>query len=128
MVATASLWIGKALRMLGQAFVILLVTLALDFLLLATVFFGPQAQLDRRCDRLYPRLYIDAYDHDLAPNANSERAWGNIVYPFHTDRYGLRIGACAPGEADKKRPAIFAVGDSVRRGDRLLPTRRASSA
>jgi hypothetical protein len=56
----------------------------------------------------YTETYIPTgYDHDLAPNAKSQRAWGNIVYSWQTDRYGFRTGACAPGEAEKDRPAIF---------------------
>jgi hypothetical protein len=65
----------------------------------------------------YTQAYIRTwYDHDLAPNANSERVWGNIVYSWHTDRYGFRTGRCAPGEAEKAWPAIFAVGDSFTEG------------
>ena len=61
----------------------------------------------------YTAAYISTdYDHDLAPNTKSQRAWGNIVYPWQTDRYGFRTGACAPGEADKNKPAIFVIGDS----------------
>ncbi len=98
--------------MVGQVLVILFITLALDFLLLATVFSGLKHHWADAATA-YTHAYIStAYDHDLAPNANSKRAWGNIVYPWRTDRYGFRTGACAPGEADKKRPAVFAIGDS----------------
>ncbi len=38
MASKASFWLRKVLRTLGQAFVIVLVTLALDYITLATVF------------------------------------------------------------------------------------------
>lgn len=102
----------KALRMLGQAFVILLITLALDYLLMATVLSGIKRHWADAATA-YTRAYIATdYDHDLAPNANSTRVWGNVTYPWRTDRYGLRIGDCAPGEAQKSSPAIFVIGDS----------------
>jgi hypothetical protein len=61
----------------------------------------------------YTQAYVlSSLHHDIAPNRNSMRAWGNIAYPFRSDRYGFRTGACAPGEGDKAKPAIFAIGDS----------------
>ena len=51
------------------------------------------------------------WHHDLAPNQDLKRPWGKALYRFRTDHYGFRMGDCAPGEADKRRPAIFAVGD-----------------
>src|SRR5262249_50272706 len=61
----------------------------------------------------YTEAYIPSpLHHDLAPNQDSERAWGNTVYHFQSDRYGFRTGPCADGEDDKSKPAIFAVGDS----------------
>jgi hypothetical protein len=102
----------KVLRVLGQAFAILVLTLTLDFVLLATVFSGMKRNwADAATAYTYAYITTD-YDHDLAPNANSTRAWGNITYAWHTDRYGLRTGTCAPGEAQKSWPAIFAIGDS----------------
>src|ERR1700738_704323 len=102
----------KVLRMLGQALVIVVMTLAVDFVLLATVFSGMKrrwAGVKRSgadAAPAYTEAYIlTDYDHDLAPNAKSQRAWGNIVYSWQTDRYGFRIGDCAPGEAEKDRPA-----------------------
>jgi hypothetical protein len=103
----------RALRILGQVCVILVVTLALDYLLLATVF----SDLKRHWTdgaTVYAQAYIPSpvLHHDLAPNQDSERPWGNIVYRFRTDRYGFRTGECAGGESDRNKPAIFAVGDS----------------
>jgi len=98
--------------MLGQAFAIVVITLALDFVLLATVFSGLKRDWADAASA-YTQAYIyTAYHHDLAPNAKSTRVWGNIVYSWQTDRYGFRIGACAPGETEKDRPAIFVIGDS----------------
>ncbi len=112
----ASRWTKKALRLVGQLFVILVITLALDYILLATAFSGwKQRWADAAT--AYTESYIStAYDHDLAPNERSKRAWGNIVYSWQTDRYGFRIGACAPGEAEKSWPAIFVIGDSFVEG------------
>lgn len=109
----SGLWVS---RLLGQILAIVVICLALDYVLLATVFAGwKQRWADAAT--AYTQAYIKtAYDHDLAPNANSTRAWGNIVYPWQTDRYGFRIGKCAPGEAEKNRPAIFVIGDSFTEG------------
>jgi hypothetical protein len=102
----------KVLRVLGQAIVIIVITLALDFVLLATVFSGLKRDWADAASA-YTQAYIyTAYHHDLAPNAKSTRVWGNIAYPWQTDRYGFRIGTCAPDEAEKDRPAIFVIGDS----------------
>jgi hypothetical protein len=107
MTSKASFWMKKVLRMLGQALVIVVMTLAVDFVLLATVFSGMKRSWADAATA-YTETYIPTgYDHDLAPNAKSQRAWGNIVYSWQTDRYGFRTGACAPGEAEKDRPAIF---------------------
>jgi hypothetical protein len=100
------------LRTLGQGFVIIAITLALDYVLLGTLLSGWKRNWDDAATA-WTNAYISTpYDHDLAPNANSERVWGKIVYSWHTDRYGLRIGDCAPGESEKDRPAIFVIGDS----------------
>ncbi|SJZ90969.1 GDSL-like Lipase/Acylhydrolase family [Enhydrobacter aerosaccus] len=102
----------RVLRVLGQILAIFVICLVLDYVLLATVF-SRWKQRWADAASAYTEAYIKtAYDHDLAPNSDSTRVWGNIVYPWHTDRYGFRIGTCAPGEAEKSRPAIFVIGDS----------------
>ena len=101
----------KVLRMLGQALVIVMMTLAVDFTLLATVFSGMKRSW-ADAGTAYTEAYIlTDYDHDLAPNAKSHRAWGNIVHSWQTDRYGFRIGDCAPGEAEKDR--LFGYKENV---------------
>lgn len=106
----------KLLRLLGQVFVILVITLTLDYVLLATVLSGWKRNWEDAASA-YARAYIHtAYHHDLAPNVKATRVWGKIAYPWQTDRYGFRIGTCAPGEAEKKWPAIFVVGDSFTEG------------
>jgi hypothetical protein len=66
----------------------------------------------------YTHSYISSpLHHDLALDVSSERAWGNIVYRFQTDRYGFRTSQCAPGESEKSRPAVFVVGKYFIRGD-----------
>src|SRR5882724_8749640 len=102
----------KVLRVLGQALVIVVMTLVVDFVLLATLFSGMKRSWADAATAYTEAYILTDYDHDLAPNAKSQRAWGNIVYSWRTDRYGFRIGDCAPGEAEKDRPAIFVVGDS----------------
>jgi hypothetical protein len=112
MASKASFWLKKALRVLGQAFAILAITLAVDYLALATVFSGWKRDWTDSATA-YTHAYISTpWHHDLAPNQDSERPWGNIVYRFKTDRYGFRTGTCAPSERDKDKPAIFAIGDS----------------
>ena len=112
MASMAGVWLKRALRVLGQAFVVIAVTLALDYILLATVFSDWKRNWTDAATA-YTEAYISTpWHHDLAPNQDSERPWGNIVYHFKTDGYGFRTGPCAPGESDKSKPAIFAVGDS----------------
>src|SRR5580698_6947677 len=103
-------------RAIGRIVVILLVTLALDYILLATVFSGLKRNWADAATA-YTHSYIPSpLHHDLAPNVSSERAWGNVAYHFQTDRYGFRNGQCAPGESEKSWPAIFAIGDSFTEG------------
>jgi hypothetical protein len=103
-------------RILGQVCAILAITLALDYVLLATVFSDwKRGWADAAT--AYTQAYVRApWHHDLAPSQSSMRPWGKILYPFHTDRYGFRTGTCAPGEGDKSKPAIFLVGDSFTEG------------
>src|SRR6266481_2829943 len=112
MASKASSWMKRVWRMLGQALVIVLITLALDYIMLATVFSDWKRHWADGATAYTQAFVLSPLHHDLAPNQDSMRAWGNIVYPFRTDRYGFRTGACAPGENDKTKPAIFAVGDS----------------
>ena len=102
----------KVLRILGQVLAVVMITLALDYILLATVFADMKRHWADAATALVQSYVTTDYHHDLAPNMKSDRAWGNIVYPWQTDRYGFRIGACAPGDADKNKPAIFVIGDS----------------
>ena len=106
----------RALRIVGQVSAILAVTLALDYILLATVFADWKRNW-RDAATAYTQAYIHVpWHHDLAPNQNSMRPWGKVLYPFRTDRYGFRTGTCGPGEDDKSKPAIFIVGDSFTEG------------
>jgi hypothetical protein len=102
----------EVLRILGHVLVVIVITLALDFVLLATVFSGMKQHWQDAATAYAQSYMTTAYHHDLAPNVKLDRAWGNTVYPWRTDRYGFRIGDCAPGEAEKNRPAIFVIGDS----------------
>jgi len=102
----------KVLRIAGQVLVIAAITLALDFLLTATVF-NDMARTFSQADAANLNAYIHtSYDHDLAPNQKSMRLWGKTLYSWQTDRYGFRTGTCAPGEAEKDWPAVFVIGDS----------------
>ena len=101
-----------ALKLVSRVGTIFAVTLAMGYALLATLFSGWKQNWADAASA-YTQAYIPtAYDHDLAPNANSTRAWGKIVYSWRTDRFRFRIGTCALGEAEKSWPAIFVVGDS----------------
>jgi len=102
----------KVLRVAGQVLVIAAITLALDFILTATLFSDlKRAMSDPEASNA--RVYVAApYHHDLAPNVTATRVWGNILYPWQTDRFGFRTGACAPREPEKDRPNIFVIGDS----------------
>jgi hypothetical protein len=112
MVSKVSLWLRRLLRVLGQALAIIFITLALDYIALATVFSNLKRHWADNATAYTHSYVLSPLHHDLAPNQNSERAWGNIVYPFRSDRYGFRTGTCAPGENDKSKPAIFVIGDS----------------
>ena len=105
--------IRKTARALGMGFIILLITLALDYAVLATVFSDMKRNwTDTATASTNAYISSPTLHHDLAPNQNSERAWGNVLYHFRSDRYGFRTGRCAGGDGDKEKPAIFAIGDS----------------
>ena len=101
-----------ALRVARQALAIAAITLVLDYVATAVLF----AHLKRAwsdADAANLNAYISVpYHHDLRPDQDTTRLWGNALYPWRTDRYGFRTGTCAPGEAEKDRPAVFVIGDS----------------
>jgi hypothetical protein len=101
------------LPIIRTVLVVAAITLALDFVLTATVLrhFGDSER--DAAERSGWRVYTGApYHHDLEPNLEMPRVWGRTLYPWKADRYGFRTGTCAPGEAEKSWPAIFVVGDS----------------
>ena len=80
----------KVLRLARQVVVIAAITLALDFTLTNVMFPGLKRALSAPGES-NDNAYLPApYDHDLAPNENSTRVWGNILYPWQTDRFGLQ--------------------------------------
>jgi hypothetical protein len=94
----------------GQALVIGAITLALDYVLTATLF-AKQKRALAEADAGNYVVYIPApYHHDLIPNRTSTRVWGNVIYPWRTDQWGFRTGTYAPGEADKNCESIFVIG------------------
>ncbi|MBS0519961.1 MAG: SGNH/GDSL hydrolase family protein [Proteobacteria bacterium] len=102
----------KILRVGGRVVLILAITLALDYVLTATVFSGLKRTWIA-ADAANLDTYIWApWHHDLMPNRKSMRTWGRIRFPWRTDKYGFRTGRCAAGEAEKDHPAIFVIGDS----------------
>lgn len=102
----------RVLRYGGQALVIVGITLALDYVLTATLF-ADQKRALAEADAGNWTVYISApYHHDLTPSLQSTRVWGNVIYPWKTDKYGFRTGTCAPTEADKDHEAVFVIGDS----------------
>jgi hypothetical protein len=102
--------VKSVLRFVGQALAIVAITLALDFIVTATLF----ADLKKSwAEAARPGVYMPAaHHHDLVPDREITRLWGRVRYPWKTDRFGFRTGTCAPGEPDKGREAIFVVGDS----------------
>jgi hypothetical protein len=102
----------KVLRFARQVVVIAAITLALDYILTATLFSDlKRAMSDPEASNA--RVYVAApYHHDLAPNVKATRVWGNMLYPWQTDRFGFRTGECAPHEPQKGRANIFVIGDS----------------
>jgi hypothetical protein len=102
----------RVLRGAGQVLVVAAVTLALDYLLTATLF-AEQKRALAEADIGNRVVYRPTpYHHALIPNRQQTRVWGNIIYPWKSDQYGFRTGTCAPGEADRNREAIFMIGDS----------------
>src|ERR1044071_7571734 len=112
MAGNAKFWFKRVLRALAQFAIIAAIVLVADYLVLATVFVDWKREW-KDAASAYTQAYVRTpWHHDLAPNQRSMRPWGKGVYPFRTDRYGFRVGDCAPGETDKLKPAIFAIGDS----------------
>src|SRR5262249_36905515 len=103
----------KAFRIVGTVLSVLAITLFLDAMATATVLPG-LINTDRdAAEAGNLGVYIGApHHHDIIPGIETPRVWGRIIYPWRADRYGLRTGACAPGEAEKAWPAIFVIGDS----------------
>lgn len=102
----------KFLRIAGQVLAILAITLVLDFVLTATLFAGVKKALNA-AEESTRRVYVAyPHGHDFRPNMDTTRVWGTSVYPWKTDRYGLRSGTCAPGEAEKSWKTVFVIGDS----------------
>lgn len=100
----------SVLRFVGQVLAIVVITLALDFILTATLFSGLKKSW---AEAARPGVYRPAaHHHDLVPDREITRVWGNVRYPWKTDRFGFRTGTCAPGEPEKGREAIFVIGDS----------------
>jgi hypothetical protein len=98
------------MRFVGQVFVIVAITLALDFILTATLFADMKKSW---AEAARPGVYIAAaHHHDLVPDRELTRVWGAVRYPWKTDRFGFRTGTCAPGAPEKGREAIFVIGDS----------------
>jgi lysophospholipase L1-like esterase len=57
------------------------------------------------------------YHHDLRPNLARHRIWGADAYPFVTDAYGFRTGACAGTDpAAERERTVFVIGDSFTEG------------
>lgn len=102
----------KVLRVAGQGVIVVAITLAFDFTVMNVMFPSLKRALSAPGEG-NDRAYLPAlYDHDLMPNENSMRVWGNVVYPWRTDRFGFRTGECAPSKPEKDQENIFVIGDS----------------
>jgi hypothetical protein len=103
----------KAFRIVGTVLSIAAITLFLDAIATATVLTGVINTDRDAAEAGNLGVYIDApHHHDIIPGIETPRVWGRIIYPWKADRYGLRTGTCAPGDAEKAWPAIFVIGDS----------------
>ena len=105
-------------RILGQGCAILAITLALDYILLGTVFADWKRSWGDAAT-----AYTQAYIHVPCASRPRHRTrtpcdrGDKILYPFRTDRYGFGYnGTCAPDDGDKSKPAIFVIGDSFTEG------------
>jgi hypothetical protein len=103
----------KTFRVVGTVLSVLAITLFLDAMATATVLPG-LINTDRdAAEAGNLGVYIGApHHHDIIPGIATPRVWGRIIYPWKADKYGLRTGTCAPGDAEKAWPAIFVIGDS----------------
>ena len=105
----------RVLRGVGTVLAILVITLALDFVLTATLFAGIKRAMTGAAENHHVYRPV-SYHHDLLPDVRTTRIWGNILFPWATDRYGFRTGECAPGETEKTWKPIFVIGDSFTEG------------
>ncbi|HYD16053.1 MAG TPA: hypothetical protein VEA77_06600 [Hyphomicrobium sp.] len=106
------------LFLLRSVAIIVAVTLALDFVV---TLFIPAAMLDSwvaardRDAQIYDRTV--AWHHDIRPNLDTTRLWGQTRYPFRSDRHGFRTGRCgAEGSPLETEKTVFIVGDSFAEG------------
>ncbi|MBM3643623.1 MAG: hypothetical protein FJX02_04660 [Alphaproteobacteria bacterium] len=102
----------RVLRFVGQTLTIVAITLALDFVVTATVFADLKAgwiAAERGNDDAY---ITTPYDHDIRPDRTGTRVWGPISYPWRADRFGFRTGACAERAPDPAGRHVFVIGDS----------------
>lgn len=94
------------------------VTLLLDFSI--TVFI-PNAWLDEwrslhSPDDVNYRTGLP-WHHELKPNLSTQRYWGPIGYPFASDEFGFRTGACAANDPRQEHDnTVLVVGDSFTEG------------
>lgn len=108
----------RILHSLRSVAVILLVTLCLDF---AVTLFIPAQFLDSwlaardRDAYIYDRNV--AWHHEIRPNIETNRLWGQDTYLFKSDALGFRQGECAANNpAAEKDNTVFVVGDSFTEG------------
>jgi lysophospholipase L1-like esterase len=107
-----------SLSTLRSAAITIAITLALDFVV---TLFIPAATLDSwvaardRDAQIYDRTV--AWHHDIRPNLDTTRLWGQDRYAFRSDRHGFRTGRCAAaGTPEEKDKAVLIVGDSFAEG------------
>ena len=107
----------KVFRLAGTVLAIAAITLLLDALATATVLHGligaERDAAEAGNDEAYTRT---PWHHDMAPNQDTLRVWGPVVYRWKSDKHGFRTGPCAPGDAEKAWPGIFVIGDSFVEG------------
>jgi lysophospholipase L1-like esterase len=106
----------STLRIAGQLLAIVAITLALDFVLTATLFASVKKSFGAAENSRHLIYVAYPHGHDFRPNVDTTRVWGTAIYPWKTDKYGLHTGGCAPGDAEKAWKTVFVIGDSFTEG------------
>jgi len=109
----------RILKVLRDGLIIIVGVLVADFVMMQFIpleWVDPVERAHVR-DQLIYDLSVP-YHHALKPNVGPmQRPFGNLVYPFQTDRYGFRTGECAGNDpVAQANSSVFVLGDSFAEG------------